>query len=246
MVVLFLTMTKLFCTEDAYNMRVVFLEDVEGVAHGGDVKEVKNGFARNYLIPKNLAVPANHNALQRVEKLSRRAGVTRIQLLSDLKELAQELDGRRVDVEMRAGSSGRLYGSVTNTIIADALSEMTASEIERRTVEIDEPIRDLGVYDLAIRLHPEVSASIQVVVYPIGTDPDDMIPSEEDEEASEDATAEVEEVAEAVAETTIEASTEEASDEDDSDDADSDEGEEEESSDDGDAEESPEEQEEDN
>ena len=227
-------------------MRVVFLEDVDGGAPGGDVKEVKNGFARNYLIPKNLAVPANHNALQRVEKLSRRAGVTRIQLLSDLKELAQELDGRRVDVEMRAGSSGRLYGSVTNTIIADALSEMTASEIERRTVEIDEPIRDLGVYDLAIRLHPEVSASIQVVVYPIGTDPDDMIPSEEDEEAGEEATAEVEEVAEAVAETTVEASTEEASDEDDSDDADSDEGEEEESSDDGDAEESPEEQEEDN
>ena len=228
-------------------MRVVFLEDVEGVAHGGDVKEVKNGFARNYLIPKNLAVPADHNALQRVEKLSRKAGVTRIQLLSDLKELAQELDGRRVDVEMRAGSSGRLYGSVTNTIIADALSEMTASEIERRTVEIDEPIRDLGVYDLAIRLHPEVSASIQVVVYPIGTDPDDMIPSEKDEEAGEEATAEVEEeVAEAVAETTVEASTEEASDEDDSDDADSDEGEEEESSDDGDAEESPEEQEEDN
>ena len=227
-------------------MKIIFLEDVAGTADAGEVKEVKNGFARNYLIPKNLAVPANHNALQRVEKLSRRAGVTRIQLLSDLKELAQELDGRRVDVEMRAGSSGRLYGSVTNTIIADALSEMTASEIERRTVEIDEPIRDLGVYDLAIRLHPEVSASIQVVVYPIGTDPDDMIPSEEDEEASEDATAEVEEVAEAVAETTIKAPTEEASDEDDSDDADSDEGEEEESSDDGDAEESPEEQEEDN
>jgi len=224
-------------------MRVVFLEDVDGVAHGGDIKEVKNGFARNYLIPKNLAVPANHNALQRVEKLSRQAGVTRIQLLSDLKELAQELDGRRVDVEMRAGSSGRLYGSVTNTIIADALSEMTASEVERRTVEIDEPIRDLGVYDLAIRLHPEVSASIQVVVYPIGTDPDDMIPSEEDEEAGEEATAEVEE---AVAETTVEASTEEDSDEDDSDDAGSDEGEEEESPDDGDAEESPEEQEEDN
>jgi large subunit ribosomal protein L9 len=147
---------------------------------------------------------------------------------------------------MRAGSSGRLYGSVTNTIIADALSEMTASEIERRTVEIDEPIRDLGVYDLAIRLHPEVSASIQVVVYPIGTDPDDMIPSEEDEEAGEEPTAEVGEVAEAVAETTVEASTEGASDEADSDDAGSDEGEEEESPDDGDAEESPEEQEEDN
>ena len=218
-------------------MRVVFLEDVAGVAHGGEIKEVKNGFARNYLIPKSLAVPATHNALQMVEKLSRQAGVTRIKLLSDLKELAQELDGRRVDVEMRAGSSGRLYGSVTNAIIAEALSEMTDQEIDRRAVDIDEPIRDLGIYDLSIRLHPEVTASIQVVVYPIGTDPDDMIPSEEDEEAAEEATAEAEVVAEAVAETTAEASAEESSD-----DADSEDGEEEESSDDEEAEETQEEE----
>ena len=215
---------ELFCTEDTYNMRVVFLEDVEGVAHGGDVKEVKNGFARNYLIPKSLAVPATHNALQMVEKLSRQAGVTRIKQLSDLKELAQELNGKRVDVEMRAGSSGRLYGSVTNAIIAESLSEMTDQEIDRRTVDIDEPIRDLGVYDLSINLHPEVMASIQVVVYPIGTDPDDMIPSEE-EEAAEQEAAEAE-VAEAVAETTAKASAEETSD-DDSDDEDAEDTEEE-------------------
>ena len=215
---------ELFCTEDAYNMRVVFLEDVEGVAHGGDVKEVKNGFARNYLIPKSLAVPATHNALQMVEKLSRQAGVTRIKQLSDLKELAQELNGKRVDVEMRAGSSGRLYGSVTNVIIAESLSEMTDQEIDRRTVDIDEPIRDLGVYDLSINLHPEVTASIQVVVYPIGTDPDDMIRSEE-EEAAEQETAEAE-VEEAVAETTAKASAEETSD-DDSDDEDAEDTEEE-------------------
>jgi large subunit ribosomal protein L9 len=202
-------------------MRVVFLEDVEGVAQGGDVKEVKNGFARNYLIPKSLAVAATHNALQMVEKLSREAGVTRIKQLSDLKELAQELDGRRVDVEMRAGTSGRLYGSVTNAIIADALSEMTESEIDRRTVDIAEPIRDLGVYDLSINLHAEVSASIQVVVYPIGSDPDDMIPSEEEEaEAAEEATAE--------AETTVEATAEESSDDSDSDDEESEETKEEE------------------
>jgi len=202
-------------------MRVVFLEDVQGVAQGGDIKEVKNGFARNYLIPKSLAVAATHNALQMVEKLSREAGVTRIKQLSDLKELATELDGRRVDVEMRAGTSGRLYGSVTNAIIADALSEMTESEIDRRTVDIDEPIRELGVYDLSINLHAEVSAAIQVVVYPIGTDPDNMIPSEEEKaEAAEEATAE--------AETTVEATAEETSDESDSDDEESEETKEEE------------------
>lgn len=177
-------------------MRVVFLEDVAGVALGGEVKEVKNGFARNYLIPKSLAVPATHNALQGVEKLRRQAGVTRIKQLGDLKELARELDGRRVDIEMRAGSSGRLYGSVTNTMIAEALAEMTEKEIDRRTVDLSEPIRDLGVYDLSMWLHPEVVAAIQVVVYPIGSDPDDMIPPEEDEEVADLATAEPETAAE--------------------------------------------------
>lgn len=194
-------------------MRVVFLEDVEGVAQGGEVKEVKNGFARNYLIPKSLAVPATHNALQRVEKLTREAGVNRVKLLSDLRGLAEELDGKRIDVEMRAGSSGRLYGSVTNTIIAEALSEMAERDIDRRTVQISEPIRDLGVYDLSIRLHQEVSAAVQVVVYPMGTDPDDMIPSDEEEVPDgevEEATAEVD--------TAVEASEEADSDQDPSDD----------------------------
>ena len=167
-------------------MRVVFLEDVEGVALGGDVKEVKNGFARNYLIPKNLAAPATHNSLQRIKKLMRQSGVTRLKLLGDMKDLANELDGRRIDVEMRAGSSGRLYGSVTNAVIADALSSLTGKDINRRTIDIVEPIRDIGVYSFAVRLHPEVSASIQVVVYPLGTCPDDMIPSEDNQDSVEE------------------------------------------------------------
>ena len=99
-------------------MRVVFLEDVAGVAQGGEVKEVKNGFARNYLIPKSLAVPATHNALQRVERLARQAEVDRLRRIEDTKALAAELDGVRVDVEMRAGASGRLFGSVTSQIVS--------------------------------------------------------------------------------------------------------------------------------
>ena len=167
-------------------MRVVFLEDVAGVARGGDVKEVKNGFARNYLIPKSLAVPATHNALQRVEKLSRSAGVSRIKLLDDMKQLAEAIEGTQINVEMRAGSSGRLYGSVTNAIIAESLSELTDSEIDRRTIEIPEPIRDLGVYDLVVRLHPEVKTSIKLVVHETGVDPMEMIQAAEARESAED------------------------------------------------------------
>ena len=158
-------------------MRVVFLEDVPGVAQGGDVKEVKNGFARNYLIPKSLATPATHNALQRIAKLQRQAQVTRVKQLEDMKELAEELDGSQINVEMRAGSTGRLYGSVTAAIIAARLGEMTEKEIDRRSVTLSEPIRDLGEFDLTLDLHPEVQAGVSVLVYPTGTTPEDYVES---------------------------------------------------------------------
>ena len=165
-------------------MRVVFLEDVAGVAQGGDVKEVKNGFARNYLIPQNLAVPATHNALQRIKRLAREAEQVRLKRLNDMRELAGALDEVRVKVEMRAGASGRLYGSVTSAIIADELSNMVDGEIDRRTVLLAEPIRELGLFDVKLRLHPEVEAEVQVQVYAMGTDPDAV--EEEDEESDED------------------------------------------------------------
>ena len=154
-------------------MRVVFLEDVEGVARGGEVKEVKNGFARNYLIPQNLAAPATHNNLQRIKKLSSQASITRVQRLEDMQELATALEGTQVNIEMRAGVNNRLYGSVTGTMVADAVAEETGREIERRLVQLDDPIREVGEYDVPIRLHSDVSTSIKVVVYATGTDPID-------------------------------------------------------------------------
>ncbi len=178
-------------------MRVVFLEDVPGVAQGGDVKEVKNGFARNYLIPKQLATPATHNALQRIAKLQRQAEVTRVRRLEDMKELAAELDGAQISVEMRAGSTGRLYGSVTAAIIAARLAEMTEKEIDRRTVTLGEPIRDLGEFDLTLDLHPEVRAGVSVLVYPTGTTPEDFV---ESLRAAEEAAAAAAAAAEAEAE----------------------------------------------
>ena len=173
-------------------MRVVFLQDVAGVAQGGDVKEVKNGFARNYLIPKKFAVPATHNALQRVKQYAEQAERARIRLLQDMRELSETLDGTRIDVEMRAGASGQLYGSVTNAIIADKLSEMADRDIDRRGIEIDEPIRQLGTFNVNVRLHPEVQAQIEVLVYPTGTTAEAWLQSleEVDEEAEGEAESE--------------------------------------------------------
>ena len=167
-------------------MRVVFLEDVQGVAEGGEVKEVKNGFARNYLIPKSLAVPATHNALQRVKRLTKQAEGERLKRLKDTRALAEELDGVQVNIEMRSGASGRLFGSVTSSIIAAELSRLTGREIDRRTVELAEPIRELGVSDVTIRLLPEVEAGVKVLVYATGTEPV-MVAEEEADETQEPA-----------------------------------------------------------
>ena len=168
-------------------MRVVFLDDVEGVAQGGDVKEVKSGFARNYLIPKQLAIPASREAMKRIERLKRQAEAQRLRRLADMKELAEELDGTQVFVEMRAGASGRLYGSVTNVIVAEKLSEIIGRDVDRRIVEISEPIREIGLHDVRVHLHSEVDATVNVVVYPLGTDPEAMLSEgDEVEKASED------------------------------------------------------------
>ena len=171
-------------------MRVVFLEDVAGVAKGGDVREVKNGFARNYLIPKSLAVPATHNALQGVKRLTVEADETRLKTLSDMKALAEELDGVRVNVEMRAGAGGRLYGSVTNTMIADRISEEIGREIDRRAVALPEAFRELGLFDVSLRLHQDVQAKVSVLVHATGTDPDEVMAVLEAESAEADAEGE--------------------------------------------------------
>ena len=169
-------------------MKVVFIEDVQGVAQGGDVKEVKNGFARNYLIPKNLAAPATHDALQRVERLSKQAELDRLKKIKDTAALAEELSGAKVNIAMRAGAGGRLFGSVTNQIIADELAALTNRSVDRRTVDIAESIREIGVFDVNIRLMPDIAAVIKVVVHPTGTDPS-SVEQELVESSEEDGTA---------------------------------------------------------
>ncbi len=172
-------------------MKVVFLEDVPGVAQGGDVKDVKNGFARNYLIPQQLATPATRDSLQRIERLKKHAEVTRLKSLADMREVAEAISGRRIDIEMRAGVSGRLYGSVTNAVVAERLAEMTAHEVDRRIVQIPESIRETGTYPVQIRLHTEVTTDVTLLVHPLGVDPDEFVASLE-AAAAEEAEAETE------------------------------------------------------
>ena len=195
-------------------MRVVFLEDVAGVAQGGEVKEVKNGFARNYLIPKNLAVPATHNALQQINSIAQRAEEDRTRTLTDMRALADALEGTQINIEMRSGVNNRLYGSVTNAVIADELSSITGREIDRRTIILAEPIRELGLFEVPLRLHQDVEVPISVLVYPIGADPEAALAAARGEELAEETVETADEPVASVDEDAVEEEpSEESSDE---------------------------------
>lgn len=145
-------------------MRVVFLQDVPRVALAGEVKEVADGFARNYLIPKRLAVPATPDQLQRIGAIRRAAEERRRRELADLQSLVEALNGRTVVIKARSSEGGRLYGSVTALSIAGALSEQVGREVDRRAVDLPEPIKALGTYTVRLRFPQNLEAQVTVVV----------------------------------------------------------------------------------
>ena len=180
-------------------MKVLFLEDVEGVAHGGDVKEVKRGFAKNYLLPKNIAVLATKASLERIPKLKVEADKNRIQRLNDMKELASEIDGMRVNLPMRSGPTGKLYGSVTNNMIASELSSISSKDIQRRMIVLPESIRQLGLFEISLNLLQEVQANISLLVHPEDVDPtefeESLSKNQDESETSTDTAEEPDETA---------------------------------------------------
>ena len=107
--------------------------------------------------------------------------MTRAYKFDEMKNLAGNLDGSEIAIEMRAGANNRLYGSVTGSMVADALAEETGIPIERRLVQLDAPIREVGTYEVPLRLFADVSASIKVTVYATGTDPFEMVAEKDDE-----------------------------------------------------------------
>jgi len=145
-------------------VKVLFLEDVRPTARAGDVKEVKNGFARNYLIPQGFAVQATEHELRRASKLREQAEDRRLVEAKDWQDVADALKDQKVRIEVRTGPTGRLYGSVTNTMIAAKLGEMTEREIDRKGIQIPAPIRAVGDYKVPARFVEGVSATIVVEV----------------------------------------------------------------------------------
>jgi large subunit ribosomal protein L9 len=140
-------------------MKVVFLQDVPHVAQAGEVKEVADGYGRNFLIPKKLAVLAHPQATSQIKTKDN----IKAQIKAELIELAHQLEGKELSLKAKAGAKDRLYGSITSADIAAELKN-TGLDIDKRKIELDEPIRHLGSYEIAVRLAKDIIPQIKVTV----------------------------------------------------------------------------------
>ena len=147
-------------------MKVVFFEDVEGTAQVGEVKVVKNGFARNFLLPRGIAGPVTPPNLQRANSLAEKEARRQARLDGEAEVHKERLDGYTVSFEARVGETGRLYGSVTSRDVAQKLEEVTGIEVDSRAILLAEPIRELGSKAVTIRFTRNVSAEITITVDP--------------------------------------------------------------------------------
>ena len=145
-------------------MKVIFLQDVPNVAKAGSVKEVADGYSRNYLLPRKLAVIATPAELKNLE-LQKQADARReIRTEQEAEAFAKVLQDTTVVLKMRAGTKEKLYGSVTTADIAREIKKLTKQDIDKRKIALAEPIRELGSHQVSIKLIKDVTAVVNVVV----------------------------------------------------------------------------------
>ena len=151
-------------------MKVLLLKDVYKLGRAGDVKRVADGYGRNYLIPHGLAVLATAGALKQAEHIRARANEQRAVLNKEMDAIAKKLEGVVVTFAAKASETGKLYGSVTTQMIAEALQKKTGVEVSRRQVDM-QPLRNLGSYKVSIRLTVDLIPHISVIVHREGETP---------------------------------------------------------------------------
>jgi large subunit ribosomal protein L9 len=154
-------------------MRVVFLDNVDGVAQAGEIKNVADGYARNFLIPRKLATAATPAEVKRAESVARKIQSEQAKRDADAQTIADAINEKVITIPARVGEQGRLYGSVTASDIAEELSKLAGREIEHRYVHLGQPIKELGAQELTIALTRNVRAQVTVEVVPEGPPTDE-------------------------------------------------------------------------
>jgi len=145
-------------------MKLILTNEVTGLGAPGDVVEVAGGYGRNYLVPRGLAMAWTRGAEKQIDLIKRARAARDIRGLDDAKEAAKRLSALTVRLDVRAGAQGRLFGSVSASDIAEAVRKAGGPELDRRRIEISTPIRTVGTHQVAVRLHPEVTATLDVEV----------------------------------------------------------------------------------
>src|SRR6186997_2111373 len=173
-------------------MKVVLREDVEKLGLRGEVVDVARGYARNFLLPRKLAEPATPSRVKELEKVNARRSLNEAQSFEQAQEIAQRLGQAEIRFDVKAGDTGVLFGSVTQTQLADAIWDKLKVRVDRRKIALDEPLKRIGRYQVPIELFTDVTVETRVLVVPEGGElpPEEELQAMEEEAAAEAAAAE--------------------------------------------------------
>ena len=144
--------------------KLILTHEVTGLGQPGDVVDVKNGYARNYLVPQGFAVTWSRGGEKQIEQIKAARAARELATLEEAKDLKQKLENNKVKLTVKAGAEGRLFGSVKTSDIANAVSASGVGEVDKRKVEIPNPIKVVGEHTATVRLHEDLSATITLQV----------------------------------------------------------------------------------
>jgi large subunit ribosomal protein L9 len=144
-------------------VRIILLQDHKDLGSAGDQQDVKDGYARNYLIPRGIALKADKNSLKRFQEMARLKELKKDRALKKSKELAEKLRSLSLTVPVQVGEEDRVFGAVTSLEIAQQLKDK-GYEIDKRQIMLEEPIKSLGIFEILIKLHSEITTSVKLWV----------------------------------------------------------------------------------
>ena len=145
-------------------MQVILLQDVKSLGKKGEIVKVSDGYARNYVLPKKLGVEATERNKNELKLQKAHEDKVAAQKLADAKAMAEELAGRKIIVKMKAGENGKVFGSISAKEIAAAAKEQHGLELDKKKIQVAEPIKTFGNFEIPIKLHPQVTGTLNVVV----------------------------------------------------------------------------------
>ena len=145
-------------------MKIILTQEVRNIGAPGDVVDVADGYARNYLIPRGVALRATKGTLKQVDTIRRTREIREIRSLEQAQQIAQQLGSLKIRVQAKAGEGGRLFGQVTPAQIAEAVAKAGGPKIDKKRLQLNEPVKSLGAHRAHLRLHPEVEAEIEIEV----------------------------------------------------------------------------------